>query len=357
MYKHAMRDVHEYLADAAVIKTVPTVHYGRFLVSIALPGFRMANNFNHSQLKKRIIMMTKMQSSKFALAKYILFIPLAVLMLVVFSCKEDIQNIATKDATNDLQVSLVYNENLEFVNEFSNAEKTEAEIAANPFSLDISEERITASLEAFEQEMKNEYAQLTDPDAKQAFKDEFIKELAQRTGIKYLMVAFTDDVVEEETPASKQTQPIAYNTDPASGKIVKSKSQPSKVQETPGPNEEGVYAIVEEMPRFSGCEDMAGTNEEKKKCAEKKMLQYIYNNITYPAEAKDAGIEGLAVVSFIVETDGQITNPKILRSIGYGTDEIVLNMVNNMPNWTPGKQSGETVRVKFNLPVRFKLEG
>jgi len=97
MYKHAMRNVHEYLADAAVIKTVPMVHYGRFLVSFALPGFRMANNFNHSQLKKSIAMMTKTQSSKFALAKYILFIPLVLMLLVIFSCQEPITD---QDVTN-----------------------------------------------------------------------------------------------------------------------------------------------------------------------------------------------------------------------------------------------------------------
>jgi len=87
------------------------------------------------------------------------------------------------------------------------------------------------------------------------------------------------------------------------------------------------------------------------------MLQHIYSNVVYPAEARDAGVEGMSVISFIVEADGQITNPKILRSVGYGTDKEVLRIVNNMPNWIPGKQEGERVRVKFNLPVRFKLKG
>ncbi len=361
LYKHAVRDVHEYLADAAVVKTVPTVHYGRFLVSIALPGFRMANNFNHSQLKKRIIMMTKSQSSKIALAKYILFIPLALLMFFVFSCKDDVQNLTTKSVSDKHQVSLVYNENLEFVNEFSNLGKTEAEIAANPFSLDVSEERITASLEAFEQEMKNEYAQLTTPEAKQAFKDEFIQELSQRTGIKNLMVAFTDDVVEEETSKNNNADPPrppihslkVLGDDGTPIKEVQIEMKSPEIQ----PNKNTLYTTVDEMPRFPDCENIAGTSEERQKCAEQKMLQYIYTNITYPAEARDAGIEGMVIVSFIVETDGRITNAEIIRSLGYETDEVVLGIVESMPNWTPGMHEGEAVRVKFNLPIRFKLEG
>jgi len=85
------------------------------------------------------------------------------------------------------------------------------------------------------------------------------------------------------------------------------------------------------------------------------MLQHVYSNIKYPAKAKDAGIQGKAVVSFIVEKDGQITDPQIARSVGYGIDEEVIRVVENMPTWVPGAQAGEAVRVKFNLPVSFKL--
>ena len=319
LYKHAVRNVHEYLADAAVIKTVPMVHYGRFLVRLALPGFRMANNFNHSQLKKRIIMMTKMQSSKFALAKYILFIPLTLLMLIIFSCKEDIQNIAIKDATNDLQVSLLYTPDLEFFGEFNNAPENRTETSEKGNVLYAAENRTTASLEEFEQEMKIEYAKLTDSAEQEAFKQTFIEELGKRLNIENLLVAFT---IPNEDISDKNT----------------------------------LYTIVDEMPRFPGCEHETNS-DERKKCAEKQMLQHIYSNVVYPAEAKKTGKEGMVVVSFVVEADGQITNLEILRSVGYGTDEEVIRIVENMPNWTPGIHHGEAVRVKYNLPVRFKLEG
>ena len=264
-------------------------------------------------------MMTKTQSSKFALAKYILFIPLAILMLIIFSCKEDIQNIAIKDATNDLQVSLLYTPDLEFFGEFNNAPENRTETSEKGNVLYAAENRTTASLEEFEQEMKIEYAKLTDSAEQEAFKQTFIEELGKRLNIENLLVAFT---IPNEDISDKNT----------------------------------LYTIVDEMPRFPGCEHETNS-DERKKCAEKQMLQHIYSNVVYPAEAKKTGKEGMVVVSFVVEADGQITNLEILRSVGYGTDEEVIRIVENMPNWTPGIHHGEAVRVKYNLPVRFKLEG
>lgn len=118
---------------------------------------------------------------------------------------------------------------------------------------------------------------------------------------------------------------------------------------------EEVFKVVEEMPRFPGCEDMAGETDEKKACADKKMLEFVYQNIKYPKEAREKGIEGMAVVSFIVGKDGVIREPKIVRGIGGGCDEEVLRMANLMPKWIPGKQRARAVDVQFNLPVRFKL--
>ncbi|MEM6724921.1 MAG: energy transducer TonB [Bacteroidota bacterium] len=119
-----------------------------------------------------------------------------------------------------------------------------------------------------------------------------------------------------------------------------------------------VFSLVEEMPRFQteACNAEELSDADLKVCSEKAMLDYVYSNITYPDEARTEGIEGMAVVSFIVEKDGQLTEAKIVRGIGGGCDEAVLEMIENMPKWEPGKKDGTPVRVAFNLPVRFKLE-
>ncbi|NNF36806.1 MAG: energy transducer TonB, partial [Saprospiraceae bacterium] len=128
----------------------------------------------------------------------------------------------------------------------------------------------------------------------------------------------------------------------------------------PPPAEE-IFTTAEQMPRFPGCEDMAGSNAEKEACAKKKMLQYIYKNLNYPAIARENGVEGMCVIQFVVDRDGSVTNVNLVRDIGAGCGEAaskVVNSMNNMPQkWTPGKQRGRPVKVLYTLPVRFKLEG
>ena len=127
---------------------------------------------------------------------------------------------------------------------------------------------------------------------------------------------------------------------------------PSSALSTPT----GVFKVVEEMPRFPGCEDASLQIVERKNCADRKMLEFIYHNLRYPALARENGIEGTVVISYIVDTDGSLKDIKAVRGIGGGCEEEVVRIVNLMPRWIPGRQKGEDVAVQFNLPVRFKLD-
>ncbi len=106
--------------------------------------------------------------------------------------------------------------------------------------------------------------------------------------------------------------------------------------------EEEVFVVVEEQAEFPGGLD--------------SMYAYIHKNLKYPELAKEKGIEGRVFVSFIIEKDGSISNVKILRGIGGGCDEAVVEMVKNMPKWQPAKQRGKEVRCQFNLPIPIKFE-
>ncbi|MGB3548634.1 MAG: energy transducer TonB [Saprospiraceae bacterium] len=90
------------------------------------------------------------------------------------------------------------------------------------------------------------------------------------------------------------------------------------------------------------------------------MLEYIYKNIKYPAIARENGVEGTAVVTFVVEKDGTVSDARVVRDPGAQTGDEALRVVKLMNTekikWTPGKQRGRPVRVQFNLPVKFKLE-
>jgi TonB family protein len=83
--------------------------------------------------------------------------------------------------------------------------------------------------------------------------------------------------------------------------------------------------------------------------------KYLSENISYPQQAKSMGIEGTVIVVFIINSDGSISNPEILRGIGGGADEEALRVVQNSPNWSPGEQKGRVVNSRMRLPIRFKL--
>ena len=101
------------------------------------------------------------------------------------------------------------------------------------------------------------------------------------------------------------------------------------------------YMFVEQMPEFPG--------------GEEKMIEFVQDNVVYPQQAKDAGVEGRVFVAFIVETDGSLSDVKVLHGIGHGCDEAAVEVVQLMPKWKPGFHNGEAVRVKSLLPISFQL--
>lgn len=101
------------------------------------------------------------------------------------------------------------------------------------------------------------------------------------------------------------------------------------------------FTIVEQMPRFPG--------------GEEELFKFIGGNIKYPEEAKEAGMEGVVYVTFVVEKDGTIGEARVLRGIGGGCDEEAVRVIRAMPAWEPGMQRGKPVRVQYNLPIRYKL--
>lgn len=102
------------------------------------------------------------------------------------------------------------------------------------------------------------------------------------------------------------------------------------------------YSVVEQMPEFPGGED--------------SLRIFIRRTIKYPDLARESSVEGTVYINFIIEKDGSVSNPKILRGIGSGCDEEAIRVIKLMPKWIPGKQYGKTVRVQYNLPIKFKLD-
>lgn len=106
-------------------------------------------------------------------------------------------------------------------------------------------------------------------------------------------------------------------------------------------SDEKVYTAVEVMPEFPGGMD--------------SLMTFLVRTVKYPQEAKDKGIQGRVAVKFIVEKDGQVSEPEIVRSVFPVFNDEALRVVRCMPKWKPGMQDGKVVRVFFTLPITFRL--
>lgn len=128
----------------------------------------------------------------------------------------------------------------------------------------------------------------------------------------------------------------------------------------PPPVEEDNTPIMfaEQMPRFPGCTE--GDKKVKDACSTKALLTFLSSKLNYPALARENGIAGTAVIRFVVEKDGSLTNLEVVKDPGGGLGKEALRVVKLMnemdEKWTPGKQNARPVRVRFNLPVKFRLQ-
>jgi TonB family protein len=130
----------------------------------------------------------------------------------------------------------------------------------------------------------------------------------------------------------------AQNTQQQTKTTEEQKVVPQEKSQAAGP----VFTVVETMPSFPG--------------GQEAMSKYLATNIKYPENAKAKGIQGTVFITYVVETDGSVSNVKVLRGIESECDAEAFRVVSSMPKWTPGIQKGQAVRVQFNLPIKFKLD-
>ncbi|MCE2617154.1 MAG: energy transducer TonB [Phocaeicola sp.] len=126
-------------------------------------------------------------------------------------------------------------------------------------------------------------------------------------------------------------------------KAVEVKYTPvQQVVEEEEPEEEQIFQVVEEMPEFPG--GMA------------ECLKFLSKNIKYPTISQENGVQGRVIIQFVVNRDGSIVDPQVVRGVDPYLDKEALRVVSSMPKWKPGKQRGKPVRVKYTVPVTFRLQ-
>ena len=151
-------------------------------------------------------------------------------------------------------------------------------------------------------------------------------------------IAETLTIVEDDADVEETTIATSEETNQA----VEIKYVPVAVEEE-APEEQTIFEVVEQMPEFPNG-GMAG------------LMQYLSKNIKYPTIAQENGTQGRVTVQFVVNRDGSIVDAKVLRGVDPYLDKEAIRVISSMPKWKPGMQRGKAVRVKYTVPVMFRLQ-
>lgn len=151
-------------------------------------------------------------------------------------------------------------------------------------------------------------------------------------------IAETLTIVEDDADVEETTIATSEETNQA----VEIKYVPEAVEEEE-PEEQTIFEVVEQMPEFPNG-GMAG------------LMQYLSKNIKYPTIAQENGTQGRVTVQFVVNRDGSIVDAKVLRGVDPYLDKEAIRVISSMPKWKPGMQRGKAVRVKYTVPVMFRLQ-
>lgn len=329
----------EYLADNKVAETTSDCKiYQYHLLNLVNKNVQtgLCNNFNVSHLKHRIIMMNKKRTHTAGRIKYALFVPLAAALLIAsnISCisSEKQEEISEKQESRaaEGEVFQVVEEMPEFPGGMAECMKWLNQNIKYP--ADAKEKGVQGRVivqfvvEKDGTIVNAKVVRGVDPDLD-----------AEALRVVNQSPKWKPGKQKGEAVRVKYTLPIMFR--------LSNDSSDSKTAETPREakvDENGVHQVCEEMPEFPG--GMA------------ECMKYLSKNINYPEDCKKEGIQGRVIVQFVVDKDGSIKDPTIARGVHPSLDKEALRVLSGMPSWKPGKQKGEAVKVKYTIPVMFRLQ-
>lgn len=331
LLKRELQNVHEFEADEAVInRGVDAKQYQLLLIrkSVGERLFSMANNLNHQSLKKRITMMTTKKSSPWQKAKVLVALPMAALAVVAFA-NPDVERVAEQVETESQAV----------------VEKAKADVAG----IETAAEQQTAE----KQEVADEQGKNVSVKGVVVQKEDGNPIVGVAVTVRGTKIGAVTDVDGkfhiDNVPVGSWIDVFMIDCEIGSLQVTEQNASnlhfviaydgPSS-SKSPGSD---AFDVVEEMPVYPG--------------GMPAMMDFFYKNMKYPKEAFDAKQEGRVIAQFVVEKDGSITDAHIVKSVSPALDAEALRIVNAMPNWTPGRQNGKPVRVKYTVPISFKLTG
>ncbi len=361
MLRQDLRAIHEYEADAAVLSQGINMRQYQYLLIqkvVSHCGYSVANGISHSTLKNRINMMLHKNSSRASLLKLLALVPIVGIALAMQA--ETVNDYVYTEKTQTPQKKVIKkgkaNAQVKMGNNTIEV-KAEQKAEQDEKPATIESPKIIIS------ETPSDHDPLVILDGKIATREQ-VKTLDQNE-IDHI------NTVKPEAKDVLEAYAKHYNADTSNGIIfiitkaymekphdhksvvvvVKAK-KPQTLEEAATQGDIAIGAIdydkpekpfdvVEQMPEFPG-----GTPE---------LMKYISTNVKYPAEATKNGAQGRVLVQFIVEKDGSISEVEVIKKVNEHLDAEAVRVVNAMPKWKPGKQNGEPVRVKYTLPISFRL--
>ena len=334
MLRSDLRAIHEYEADGEVLSLGINARQYQYLLitkAASIGGYSLANGISHSTLKNRINMMLHKKSSQTSLLKLLALVPIVGLALAVNA--EKVQDVVYTNTVAPSAEELVNEEILqaepqpaEVVDEAKNKPIT-FQVVFSPEDSPIA--GVTVLIVESGKPIKSAE---TDKDGKYVLDNPVVGSLVTFTIINYSINYSKGIRITKDMVAKGDVVKVAFEAN---------RSEKEESEGTPDPNK--AYDMVDEMPQFPG--------------GPSALFEFLSKNIQYPKEAEDANLQGRVIVSFVVEKDGSVSNAKVVRPIDPLLDAEALRVVNSMPKWIPGKQNGEAFRVKYTIPVTFRVEG
>ena len=375
LMKREVRGNLEYMADNRVLEAGhDSKSYQYHLLGLAhqKSAITLSNSFNVLPLKNRITMMNKKRTKEIGRTKYLLFIPLALALMIV----SNIEAVARTTKSIAQEVMQTVEEQMEPENAVAVKESTSSPQAANhisqPQESGIAEQ--PAQEESREQIVFEVVEKMPEFPGGVRNMNHFINShlrypvIAQENGTQGQVIAqfviqadgtlsdlkivkSVDPLLDAEAmrvikempkwqPGKQRGIAVATRvTVPIRFRLMDSDSAPST--DSNKNQENTIFDVVEHAPEFPGGMEAC--------------LKYMYKNIKYPAVAMEAGIQGQVVIQIVIDKDGKIHDPKIVRGVSPELNAEAIRVISNMPQWIPGKQKGKNVATRFTLPVRFRL--
>ena len=334
LLKQELQNIHEFEADESVIaQGIDAKKYQLLLIKRAVGTrlYSMANSFNHSSLKKRITMMLKKKSSPWARLKYLYVLPLAAIAVAAF---------ARPEISNELdEISAVKVNDLTAIMKTEEVKSTEnhpvKEIKVQGQVLEKGTNNPVVGANVIIKGTTS--GTITDLDGNFVL----TMPVGATLSVSYINMKTKELAITEELIGKIKSLKV-YLEEEAAAKagevVVVGYGGGEEV-----PDDAPAFQVVEEMPEFPG-----GMGE---------CLKFLAKNVKYPMESQQAGVQGKVIVQFVVEKDGSIANPKVVRNLDPNLDGEAIRVISIMPKWKPGMQKGQPVRVKYTVPVTFKLDG